>query len=77
MKSGMEIITSDGKRIGYLGPIPAFKTDALPIARSPYTIPWDWIARIDQEVILRRTFSQLVAEWGSAPGPVVIAGGKR
>ena len=55
MKSGMEIITSDGKRIGYLGPIPAFKTDALPIARSPYTIPWDWIARIDQEVILRRT----------------------
>lgn len=77
MQPGLEIITSDGKCIGYLGPLSETRPDALQIARTPYTIPWDWIARIDQEVILRRTYGQLVAEWGSAPGPVVIAGGKQ
>jgi hypothetical protein len=75
MKPGIEIITSDGKRIGYLGP--RSQASVLQVARSPHTIPWSWIARIDREVILRRTYAQMVAEWGAEPGPVVIVGGKR
>jgi sporulation protein YlmC with PRC-barrel domain len=75
MKPGMEIITSDGKRIGCLGP--RSRTGVLQVARSPHTIPSSWIARIGSEVILRRTYAQMVAAWGAEPGPVVIAGGKR
>jgi sporulation protein YlmC with PRC-barrel domain len=71
----MEIITSDGKRIGYLGPLT--RPGILQVARSPHQIPWGWIARVDSDVILRRTYAQVVAEWGAEPGPVVIAGGKR
>jgi sporulation protein YlmC with PRC-barrel domain len=74
MKPGLEIITSDGKRIGHLGPR---RTDALQVALSPHTIPWSWIARIDDDVILRRTYAQIVAEWGAEPGPMVIIGGRR
>jgi hypothetical protein len=74
MKPGLQIITSDCKRIGYMWP--QTKTDVLRVIRSPYTIPWGWVARIDDDVILRRTYAEVVAEWGAEPGPVVIAGGK-
>jgi len=75
MDPGMEIITSDGKRIGYVGP--RSRTDVLQVALSPHTIPWGWVARVDREVILRKTYSQMVEAWGAQPGPIVIAGGKR
>ena len=74
MKPGLEIITSDGKRIGYMWP--HTKTDVLRVIRSPHTIPWGWVARIDDDVILRKTYAEVVTEWGVEPGPVVIAGGK-
>jgi sporulation protein YlmC with PRC-barrel domain len=67
MKQGLEIITSDGKRIGHLGPV---GSDHLQMARSPYKIPWHWVSRIDEDVILRKTYSYVVEEWGAEPGPV-------
>lgn len=75
MSPGTEIITSDGKRIGYLGP--PSRSGVLHVARSPHTIPLGWIARADGDVILRKTYAQMIAAWGAEPGPVVIAGGKR
>ncbi len=74
MHPGMEIITADGKRIGHLGP--CSRIDVLQIARSPHTIPVGWVARVDSDVILRKTYAQMVDAWGAEPGPVVIAGGR-
>jgi len=75
MKPGMEIVTSDGKTIGHIGPVTS--NGMLQVARSPYSIPLRWVARIDEDVLLRRTYQQMVEAWGAAPGPVVIKGGKR
>lgn len=75
MSPGMEIITSDGKRIGYLGP--PSRGNYVHVARSPHSIPLGWIARVDGDVILRKTYAQMIEAWGAEPGPVVIAGGKR
>ncbi|MFO0994782.1 MAG: hypothetical protein U1E67_22950 [Hyphomicrobiales bacterium] len=75
MVPGMEIITSDGRRIGFVGP--PSQANVLHVALSPHTIPLDWIARDEGEVILRKTYAQMIAAWDSKPGPVVISGGKR
>ena len=75
MEPGSEIITADGKRIGYVGP--RSRGDVLQVALSPHTIPRDWVARIEHDVILRKTYAQMIAAWGAEPGPVVISGGKR
>ena len=75
MRPGMEIITADGKRIGTVGPIP--RSGTLHVALTPHTIPCGWIARVDHDVLLRKTYSQVVDVWGTEPGPVVVAGGKR
>ena len=61
MNPGMEIITSDGKLIGYVGPRGC--ADLLQVARSSHTIPWAWVARTDHEVILRKTYDQVVEAW--------------
>ena len=75
MEPGMEIITSDGRRIGYVGP-PA--TDGIVrLARSPNTIPLHWVTRIEREVVLRKTYRQVVERWGTQPGVTVLDGGRR
>ena len=75
MEPGMQVITSDGKLIGYVGP--RSHSGDLQLARCPYTIPLGWVARVDHDVILRKTYVQIVEAWGAEPGPMVIAGGKR
>ena len=75
MEPGTEIITADGKRIGFVGP--RTRADALQVALSPHTIPWAWIARTEGDVILRKTYEEVIAAWDAKPGPVVITGGKR
>jgi len=63
MKPGTEIITSDGKRIGHVGP--PSRTGILQVARSSHTIPLSWVARAEAEVILRKTYEQMVEAWSS------------
>jgi hypothetical protein len=75
MEPGMEIITSDGRRIGYVGP-PA-TGGIVRLALSPNTIPLDWVTRIDREVLLRKTYRQVVERWGAQPGVTVLNGGRR
>jgi hypothetical protein len=71
----MEIITSDGRRIGYVGPL---ATDGIVrLALSPNTIPLHWVRRIDREVVLRKTYRQVVEKWGAQPGAIVLNGGRR
>ena len=74
MKPGMEIITSDGRHIGHLGPIPS--GNVIHLARTDKTFPLFWIAQIDRQIVLRKTYAQIVEYWGAEPGPRVIRGGK-
>lgn len=66
MKPSMEIISSDGRRVGHVG---SRQAGGLGLARSGNTIPAGWIARIDREVILRKTFEEVMAGLGTAPAP--------
>jgi len=75
MNPGMEIITSDGRRVGYVGP-PGGE-GIIQLARSPHSIPLDWVRRVEREVLLRKTYRQVVARWEAEPGLTVIRGGKR
>ena len=75
MEPGMEIITADGRLIGHVGP-PAVD-GLLRLARSPNSIPLTWVTRVEREVLLRKTYRQIVERWGAEPGPRVIEGGKR
>lgn len=75
VKAGMEIITSDGRRVGYVGPPP--QDGLVRLARFDKTIPVTWIARVDRELILRKTYKEVVNRWGAELGPTVIQGGKR
>ena len=75
MEAGMEIITSDGRRVGHVGPPP--KDGLLQVARSDKTIPLVWIARVDRDVILRKTYGEVIDRWGARIGPTIIQGGKR
>ena len=74
MEPGMEIISSDGRSVGYVGPPP--RNGLIQLARSNRVIPLYWVARVDREVILRRTYKDIVERWGAEPGPTVIEGGK-
>jgi hypothetical protein len=74
MEPGMEIITADGRRVGYVGPL---ATDGIVrLALSPNTIPLQWVTRIDREVVLRKTYRQVVERWGAQPGVTVLKGGR-
>ena len=64
MEPGMEIISSDGRRVGHVG---SAQADDLGSARPEKTIPAGWIARIDREVILRKTLKEVMAGLGSTP----------
>jgi hypothetical protein len=64
MEPGMEIISSDGRRVGYVGPA---QVGISEFAISENTIPSGWIARIDREVILRKTFKSVMVGLGNAP----------
>jgi hypothetical protein len=75
MKAGMEIISSDGRRVGYVGPPP--RDGLVQLARFDKTIPVTWIARVDQELILRKTYKEVLDRWGAELGTTVIQGGKR
>jgi sporulation protein YlmC with PRC-barrel domain len=66
MNPGTEIITSDGKRIGHVGP--PSRADVFQVARSSHTIPWSWVARADTEVILRKTYDQVLEAWSAEAG---------
>ena len=76
MEPGMEIITSDGRRVGHVGP--AEIDGVVRLALSPNTIPLDWVTRIYRgDVVLRKTYRQVAERWGAQPGAVVLAGGRK
>ena len=74
MEPGMEIISSDGRLVGHVGPPP--RNGLIQLARSDKIIPVFWVARVGREVILKRTYSEIIDRWGAEPGPTVIKGGK-
>ena len=74
MEPGMPIVTSDGRLIGYVGP--RSRKGNIHLALSPHIVPLGWIARVNRDVILRKTYQQVTEAWGAEPGPIVIAGGK-
>jgi sporulation protein YlmC with PRC-barrel domain len=56
IRPGMEVITADGRRAGYVAEVEA---DEI-ITRAPERrIPFDWIRRIDDDVHIARRFRQL------------------
>jgi hypothetical protein len=76
MEPGMEIITSDGRRVGHVGP--AAIDGVVRLALSPNTIPLDWVTRIVHgDVVLRKTYRQVVEQWGAEPGAIVLKGARQ
>jgi hypothetical protein len=71
---GLQIITSDGKFIGRVGPRSHYGN--IRIAMSPHTIPCGWIARVQRDVILQKSYAQVMEAWGAEPGRIVTAGGR-
>jgi len=64
MEPSMEIISSDGRLVGHVG---STQAGGLGSARPENTIPPGWIARIDREVILRKTLKEVMAGLGGTP----------
>jgi len=65
MEPRMEIISSDGRHVGHVG---SAQAGSLEVARFENTIPAGWVARIDREVILRKTFKEVMAGLANSAG---------
>jgi hypothetical protein len=62
IKPGMEVITSDGKRAGYVASVDSGEI----VTRSPERrIPLDLIRRVDDDVYIGIRAQQLMWDWGS------------